>query len=280
MTVTTYTATVKYPASPEPYDAGYGPSHNVRLVFDDPSAPKTDGDGEGNIYKKASSRDAKYMLTLSAGDKVQLVYTDNDGKAWYDFIVPSGYAPPEAPPPAQTPVQAVTRGPVAIEWAEPDDTFWTIWERALDMEYKKMDRALERSVAMMEVDKEFTHDDSVRIALAIYNKASVHAKPGLVLHTEPDEYDRETSVLLLVDSNDMVNSLLDAIVSSSDGFYSLVGLKNLLKSLGLTSKDIVDQDSCLLVIRVAFEYADMLNAGAEENVALTAVANNHDLMAF
>jgi hypothetical protein len=57
-------------------------------------------------------------------------------------------------------------------------------------------------------------------------------------------------------------------------------LKNLLKSLGLTSKDIVDQDSCLLVIRVAFEYADMLNAGAEENVALTAVANNHDLMAF
>ncbi len=281
MAVNIYTATVKYPASPEPFDSGWGPSHNVRLVFDDPSAPKSDGSGETNVYKKAGTRDVDYMLTLREGDHVQLVWTERDGKGWYDFIIPSDFdlspthTSEEAPP-------AVTRGPIAIEWASPDDTYWEIWSRALAMERRKIDMAILCAVDMLGDDSTFEHDDIMRVGIEIYRRASAHAKPGLVLPNDNyvADVDKDASLLLMIDSDDMVNSLLNAILELSGGFYSAIGLKNTLKELGLSSTDVKDQDSCLLLAHVAWDYADMINAGADESVALNATAEKHGLAAF
>lgn len=281
MAVKVYNATVKYPASPEPYDKGYGPSHNVRLAFDDPSAPKSDGKGEFNVYKKSGTRDADYMLTMRAGDKVLVAWNERDGKGWYDFVIPEdfkGYAAPATKPTTQ----ATAVVPTAIEWMAPDDTFWEIWDHALEMEAKKVNSALDVAHSLFGAHSlSYSHDDITRIGIEMYRKASAHAKPGQALPSvRTTDIDKDTSLLLMVDPDNMVSTLLGGIMELSDGFYSMPGLKNTLKDMGLSSKDITDQDSCLLFAHVAWDYADMINAGAEESVALNAVAERHGLAIF
>jgi len=280
MSVRIYTATVKYPASREPYDSGYGPSHNVRLVFDDASAPKTKGGGEVNVYKKVGTRDIDYMLTLVKDDKVQLVWNERDGKGWYDFVIPDDFSV-STPAPQQV-AQAVSHGPSAIEWIGPNDTYWAIWDQAIDMETKKMTVALERARELNKTHGTKETADAITIALSIYHKASTHAKPGLVLQSEQAtaDVDKDATLLLMLDSDDLVNSLLNSVIELSGDFYSASGLKGLLKDLGLSSANITDQDSCLLVAHVAWDYASMVSAGAKEQVALNAVADKHGLIAF
>ncbi len=281
MAVKVYNATVKYPASPDPYDRGYGPSHNVRLRFDDVSAPKTDGDGEFNVYKKAGTRDVAYMFTLKTDDKVQVAYTERDGKGWYDFIIPEGFVPPAISPSAPTELAKPVLVPTAIEWVAPDDTYWKIWDHAIGMESKKMSLAMERAHNEFGDDSAYDHADIVRFGIEMYRRASAHAKPGQALPTEPTtDIDKDTSLLLMVDADDMVDSLLVGILKLSDDFYSMGGLKGTLKEFGLASKDIKDQDSCLLFAHVAWDYADMITAGAEEGIALNAVAEKHGLTIF
>lgn len=281
MAVEIYTATVKYPADPEPYDAGYGASHNVRLVFDDPSAPKTDGDGEGNVYKKAGTLDAKYMLSLQEGDRVQLSYTMREGKGWYDFIIPGDFkqAPPARSSAPKQQVEAVSHGPVAIEWNEPDETFWEIWERAIQMEHRKLSVALESARELNHTHGSKEIGDAISMALSMYHKASTHAKPGLVLHVDKS-IDRNSSLLVMLDQDDLVTSMLNAVVQLSDGFFTPGSLKGLYKELGLSSADIKDDESALKLANIAWEHMDMVEAGASESVATSSVADKYGLLPF
>ena len=282
MAIELYNATVKYAASPEPYDSGHGPSHNVRLTFENPSAPKTDGNNENNVYKKTGTREADYMLSLSTGDKVQVAWNSKGDKGWYDFIIPADFVVQPKATATTAPVQAVTHGPVAMEWVEPDSVYWEIWDKALDMEAKKIDTALVTSSAML--GESYSHEDIVRVAMEMYRRASIHAKPGLALQKSTsgavDNTDRDTSLLLMLDVDDLVTSFLNAVIELSTGFYSATGLKNMLKEFGIGSKDITDQDSCIRIAHIAWDYADMVSAGSSESVATSAVADKYDLMPF
>jgi len=283
MALQIYNATVVYPTSDKPYDAGYGPSYNVRLKFDDPSAPKTDGDGEGNVYKKADTQEAVYMQSLSKDDRVQVAWNMRDGTGWYEFVIPDGFTPSASKPTSAPTQRAESRGNVAIEWPAPNEEFWHIWSLALDMEKQRMLMALDTAKELMEdvgMDDEPT-DTLLRLGVSLYMNATKHAKVGMVIEQpKPEASDQDVELLLMLDTDDLPTSLINAIVSMSAGFYNSTGLKAFLKTYGITSSDIFDQDSALRIAHIAFDYMQMLGDGVDETEAGHAIENKYDLVAF
>jgi len=73
-----YTGRIQWPTGPEPHDGGFGPSYNIAIMMDDPSAPKSTG-GVVRLYRKVGHDDVDYICGLAKGDPITLGYMSDRG---------------------------------------------------------------------------------------------------------------------------------------------------------------------------------------------------------
>lgn len=265
-------ATVRF-VSKEPYDAGYGPSINTKVKFDDPTLPGLDERGEKTIYVPTSSPDASIIKSLSPGDRVVVDVVKRGAKSSFVLIGKDEMADPQ--PASQPAQQQASAGKRSNIWRPMTPEQKSVWEEIVQEELGKY------SVCYILVDgmyPEIPAEEKADIATTLFINSQRRYNPSLILE---DDVDQDTALVMMVNTDDIVNSLLDSITVLIPFYADRPELEATLKSLGLSSKDITsDERSWLRLFHIAKEYADIVFDGADESVAISIVADKYELAAF
>jgi len=270
--ISTYNATVKYPASGEAYDSGHGPSFNVAVEIlngagePDTLAPKTKENGITNIYKKVGEPELPYMQTLQSGDEIQLQY-NSKGKGFYDFVIPAGWT---APTPAQQKnvvtsslkeFSPLTSGEVAALQTLIDE------ETALTM------YGLHKLAEHLG-DVEFP-DGSKVSPDAMIQTASGHRVSALIRHNRGEEAVAQFSEVKAtlfedhVDEDNLTVTSLEAIVKFAPTKYDVDMLRQDMNGIGVVQSDFDTVGTALVVAETIWEMLELIEGGMDRDVAVS-----------
>jgi hypothetical protein len=249
----TYTGTVVFPCNDEPYDAGHGPSYNVKVKIDQPGAPRTgegkNKPGETRVYAKEGTSKAAYMKTLRSGDPIVLALMERGDNQWYDFVTDADVMPSKS---ASTDKQE--------KGVYTKDEIWPTYENTRDI-FLAMYSDVETKLA-----SNATGDDIARIAITLF--INTMRSPKLPVEKK-DAPNREEVIYDQWDGN--AANLLNLIAEHEDAYDGTEMIGIVLKGLGIRSANVKNGEDALAAALAAWEVADLLNQGADLEPAITIV---------
>lgn len=276
-----YKATVVYPTG-DPYDAdkGYGPSVNVRLkMTESADAPNTDDTGEFNLYQKAGTAGANEIGALVKGDNITLVYTPGGGnnKGYYSIV-----GAPETT--AKTNIQAPVSQPTQPPWEAFSHGEAAAWVAIAEQQVTLFQNALALvSGTLPDLVTDVSSDQILNVALNVWRAANARHRRGMML---PIDKTNVNNIYLnmvqdYANSMDIVDAVVSALVEMSDGLDTGDDTRQLLKDIGLSSKDISDNpDTWLYMHNVISAYEQEIARGVSYDKAVSKVADEYGIEQF
>jgi len=265
----TYTGTVVF-GTGKPYDAGWGPAINILVDMDDPNAPKTNEKGQTRVYKNMDDPVTDYMESLVKGDRVTLQLMDNGSKQWYNIVQPDEFTPGETrviskvQPEEHTSHTTLTYEPES----EQDDLIWT---EMAEREALRLLTAL--SIVERLTEGTDTDPDSVRaMANSVFIRTNQRFRPGMLMRDTRDQ-----QLIDQVDESDTVNTLLLAIARMHGHYESGNEVANVLKKFYKSKDDVHGKDSWVELANIAWLYADLVEQGMDEPIAVTTVKDKFNI---
>lgn len=264
----TYTGTVVF-GTGKPYDAGWGPSINILVDMDDPNAPKTNDRGQVRVYKGTDDPVAGYMESLVKGDVVTLQLMDNGTKQWYNIVQPDEFDPSEPRVISKVQPEAQHNTTLAYEpESEQDDLIWT---EMAEREALRLLTAL--SIVERLTEGTDTDPDSVRaMANSVFIRTNQRFRPGMLMRDTRDQ-----QLIDQVDESDTVNTLLLAIARMHEHYESANEVADVLKKFYKSKDDVHGKDSWVELANIAWLYADLVEQGMDEPIAVTTVKDKFNI---